>query len=255
MSDFEMAKDKVLMGPERRSMIMTEKREAEHRRPRGRARAGRQAAAGLATRSTRSPSSRAAGRWASPSSCPPRTGSTCPSDAANDQIAMAMGGRIAEELIFDEMTTGAANDIERRDRPGARDGLRLGHEREARAAALRQARGRGLPGPRLRRREQGLLRGDRASRSTPRSARSSPRNYERAKKVVDRERRQAEGARRGAARVRDHRRRRDRPDLRGQAAGSEAVDRTAPSPRRRRRRPRRPRPSIFAPPRPVPDKA
>ncbi len=26
---------------------------------------------------------------------------------------MAMGGRIAEELVFDEMTTGAANDIER----------------------------------------------------------------------------------------------------------------------------------------------
>ncbi len=31
----------------------------------------------------------------------------------NDQIAMLLGGRIAEELIFGEMTTGASNDIER----------------------------------------------------------------------------------------------------------------------------------------------
>lgn len=31
----------------------------------------------------------------------------------NDQIAMLLGGRIAEEVIFDEMTTGASNDIER----------------------------------------------------------------------------------------------------------------------------------------------
>lgn len=31
----------------------------------------------------------------------------------NDQIAMLLGGRIAEEIIFDEMTTGASNDIER----------------------------------------------------------------------------------------------------------------------------------------------
>jgi cell division protease FtsH len=32
--------------------------------------------------------------------------------AALDQISMAMGGRIAEELIFDEMSSGAASDIE-----------------------------------------------------------------------------------------------------------------------------------------------
>lgn len=31
----------------------------------------------------------------------------------NDQIAMLLGGRIAEELIFGEITTGASNDIER----------------------------------------------------------------------------------------------------------------------------------------------
>ena len=31
----------------------------------------------------------------------------------NDALAMAMGGRVAEELIFNEMSTGAQNDIER----------------------------------------------------------------------------------------------------------------------------------------------
>jgi cell division protease FtsH len=33
-------------------------------------------------------------------------------DAANDQIAMMMGGRLAEEIIFGQLTTGAANDIQ-----------------------------------------------------------------------------------------------------------------------------------------------
>jgi cell division protease FtsH len=33
-------------------------------------------------------------------------------EAANDQIAVAMGGRVAEELIFHQLTTGASNDIQ-----------------------------------------------------------------------------------------------------------------------------------------------
>ena len=34
-------------------------------------------------------------------------------DYLNDQIAILMGGRIAEELIIGQITTGAGNDIER----------------------------------------------------------------------------------------------------------------------------------------------
>ena len=33
-------------------------------------------------------------------------------ESANDQIAVAMGGRVAEELIFHQLTTGASNDIQ-----------------------------------------------------------------------------------------------------------------------------------------------
>jgi len=32
-------------------------------------------------------------------------------EAANDQIAVAMGGRVVEELVFGQITTGASNDI------------------------------------------------------------------------------------------------------------------------------------------------
>ncbi len=53
---------------------------------------------------------------------------------------MSLGGRIAEELMFDEMSAGASNDIERATETGAGDGLPLGHEREAGAAGLRQPR-------------------------------------------------------------------------------------------------------------------
>jgi len=33
--------------------------------------------------------------------------------SANDTIAILMGGRVAEEIMFSEVTTGAGNDIER----------------------------------------------------------------------------------------------------------------------------------------------
>ena len=52
-------------------------------------------------------------------------------DYLDDQIAILMGGRIAEEIIIGQLTTGAGNDIERGDRAGAQDGLRVGHERRS----------------------------------------------------------------------------------------------------------------------------
>ncbi|QDE69350.1 MULTISPECIES: ATP-dependent zinc metalloprotease FtsH [Myxococcus] len=112
LSDFEAAKDKVFMGPERRSMIMTEKEKrntATHE-------AGHALLAKLLPgcdplhKVTIIPRGQALGvTWSLPTE-----------DKVNgykkqmlDQISMAMGGRIAEELMFDEMSSGAANDIER----------------------------------------------------------------------------------------------------------------------------------------------
>ena len=78
MDDFEDAKDKVLMGAERRSMIISEKEKrttAFHEA--GHALVARSCVGERrSTRCTRSRSSRAAARSASPSSSRPRTGST-----------------------------------------------------------------------------------------------------------------------------------------------------------------------------------
>jgi cell division protease FtsH len=112
LSDFEAAKDKVFMGPERRSMIMTEKEKkntAVHE-------AGHALLAKLLPgcdplhKVTIIPRGQALGvTWSLPTE-----------DKVNgykkqilDQITMAMGGRIAEELLFNEMSSGASNDIER----------------------------------------------------------------------------------------------------------------------------------------------
>nr|WP_201756569.1 MULTISPECIES: ATP-dependent zinc metalloprotease FtsH [unclassified Corallococcus] len=112
LADFEQAKDKVFMGPERRSMIMTDKEKrntAVHE-------AGHALLAKLLPgcdplhKVTIIPRGQALGvTWSLPTE-----------DKVNgyrkqilDQITMAMGGRIAEELMFNEMSSGAANDIER----------------------------------------------------------------------------------------------------------------------------------------------
>ena len=54
-----------------------------------------------------------------------------------DQMAMTPGGRAAEELVFNEVTTGAANDIERITATGSGDDHALRDEREARPARPR----------------------------------------------------------------------------------------------------------------------
>jgi len=112
LSDFEAAKDKVFMGPERKSMIMTEKEKrntAVHE-------AGHALIAKLLPgcdplhKVTIIPRGQALGlTWSLPTE-----------DKVNgykkqilDQITMMMGGRIAEELIYNEMSSGASNDIER----------------------------------------------------------------------------------------------------------------------------------------------
>ncbi len=115
MDKFEKAKDKILMGAERRSMVMSDGREAHDGLSRGRPRHRRAVRCRNTIRSTRSPSFRAAARWASRSSCPKRIATRMSKRRIESAIATLFGGRIAEELIFgrDAVTTGASNDIER----------------------------------------------------------------------------------------------------------------------------------------------
>ena len=159
-------------------------------------------------------------------------------DAANDQIAMTMGGRVAEEVIFGQITTGAVQRHPAAHGPRAPDGVRVGHVREARARCTSaSARARSswaatsaTPARTTASRPQ--------STSTPRCARHRDDQLRPRQEGHRREPREAQGARRGAAGARDHRRRRDRHHLLGPEAGAEAdVDRR----RRRRRRPRPPR--------------
>ena len=113
MEDFENAKDKVMMGSERRSMVMTEdekKLTAYHE-------AGH-AIVGLNVpqhdpihKATIIPRGRALGLVLS---LPERDQLSVSLTKYKSKIAMAMGGRVAEELIFgpENVTSGAASDIQ-----------------------------------------------------------------------------------------------------------------------------------------------
>ncbi len=112
ISDFEHAKDKVLMGPERKSMVISDKEKrvtAYHE-------------AGHTLVGLNLPQTDPIHKV----SIIPRGGAlgvtmTLPNEEmlnltrekANNYIAFLMGGRCAEEIAFGEITNGASNDIER----------------------------------------------------------------------------------------------------------------------------------------------
>src|SRR5437667_2603024 len=105
MHDFEMAKDKVLMGPERRSMIISDadkKITAYHEA--GHALVGKMMkGSDPVHKVTIIPRGRALGLT---QQLPLEDRLNLSLDAARDQIAVAMGGRVAEELAFSQITTG-----------------------------------------------------------------------------------------------------------------------------------------------------
>ncbi|MGE0545441.1 MAG: ATP-dependent zinc metalloprotease FtsH [Kofleriaceae bacterium] len=113
MNDFEEAKDKVLMGAERRSMIISEKEKrttAVHEA--GHALVARFAGAEAdpVHKVTIIPRGRALGVT---QQLPPEDRLNMTREFAQNQIAILMGGRVAEEIVFGQKTTGAGNDIER----------------------------------------------------------------------------------------------------------------------------------------------
>ena len=126
--DFEDAKDKVMMGAERKSMVMSDEEKRNDRLSRGRPRPGGALACPPPTRCTRRPSSRAAWRSAWSCSCPRATATRWTYEQMTSRLAIMMGGRVAEELIFgkEKVTSGASSDIPGRHRPRPQHGDPLG---------------------------------------------------------------------------------------------------------------------------------
>jgi len=112
MADLEQAKDKVLMGAERRSMIIP----LEERRITAFHEAGHTLVAKMIPgtdpihKVTIIPRGRALGIT---QQLPIDEKHTYPKGYLLNNIAVMMGGRVAEELVLDSQTTGAGNDIER----------------------------------------------------------------------------------------------------------------------------------------------
>ena len=112
MQDFEKAKDKILMGPERKSMVMPEeerKNTAYHES--GHALIGKMLPkCDPVHKVTIIPRGRALGVTMS---LPAQDRYSYDSEYMLNQISMLFGGRIAEEVFMNQMTTGASNDFER----------------------------------------------------------------------------------------------------------------------------------------------
>lgn len=112
MEDFELAKDKVIMGSERKSMVISEKDKkitAYHEA--GHAIVGRMMT-GLDPihKVTIIPRGMALGLT---QTLPEEDQLNLSKSKATNMIAFLFGGRAAEEIIFEDYTTGAGNDIER----------------------------------------------------------------------------------------------------------------------------------------------
>ena len=94
------------------------------------------------------------------------------------------GGRIAEEMFMNQMTTGASNDFERATEMARRHGHAMGHVRCAGADGVRRERGRSVPRP-LGHHAQERVGSDACRRSTPRSAASSTSSMRVARKLIE----------------------------------------------------------------------
>jgi len=112
MEDFELAKDKVLMGTERRSMVMSaEERRTAAWHESGHTIVGKLVAGNDAVHKVSIiPRGAALGVTMF---LPVEDRHLMTKGQTLARIAMALGGRVAEEVIFGEITTGASDDIKR----------------------------------------------------------------------------------------------------------------------------------------------
>jgi len=112
MYDFEVAKDKVLMGAERKSMLLSEddKRDTAYHEAGHVLVAAKRDHSDPLHKVTIIPRGMALGVTMH---LPEEDKHTVTKDYLNTQLAILMGGRCAEEIFMDRMTTGAGNDIVR----------------------------------------------------------------------------------------------------------------------------------------------
>lgn len=112
MNDFEFAKDKILMGTERKSMVISD----EEKRNTSYHETGHALVARLMSgtdpihKVTIIPRGRALGMT---QQLPIDEKHTYPREYLDNSIAILLGGRAAEEIVLHDFTTGAGNDIER----------------------------------------------------------------------------------------------------------------------------------------------
>ena len=234
MREFEDAKDKVMMGAERRTLVMTEdeKRLTAYHEGGHAIVALHVPATDPVHKATIIPRGRALGMVMQ---LPERDKLSMSFEQMTSRLAIMMGGRVAEEMIFgkDKVTSGAASDIEQATRLARAMVTRWGFSDELGTRRLRREPGRGLPRP------FGVapaerLRGDGAEDRRTRSGGWSRTGLRRGAAHPHRAHGRARDAGAGPARIRDADRRGDQGPARGQAAG--------PRDRRRRRRRARPRP-------------
>ena len=102
-----------------------------------------------------------------------------------DDLAMFLGGRVAEEIAIGDVTTGASNDIERATKIAKQMVTRYGMSEKLGPQTFGEAQPRGLPRPRLLG-ERGLLARRSPTRSTRRSAASSTTRTRRRATILDR---------------------------------------------------------------------
>ena len=194
-ADLDAARDKVLMGVERKSVAMSERERvtcAYHE-------AGHAVVAALLPdadplhKVTIIPRGRALGVTMQ---LPEADRYTHSKPFIEAQIAILMGGRVAEELFLRQMTSGASNDIERATELARKMVCELGmsplgpvHFRRPSSAWDTDSRAAGFS-------EETARRVDEEIRA------HVMRGYETSRQIVEQQRRGGEGARRGAARGR-----------------------------------------------------
>ena len=111
LAELEWARDKVMMGPERKSMVMSE----DERKTTAYHEAGHALVSALLPNAdpihkvTIIPRGRALGVT---DYLPENDNRSYDVEYLSNRITIAMGGRAAEEVIFDQLTTGASNDIQ-----------------------------------------------------------------------------------------------------------------------------------------------